>query len=154
MKYLVLSLFLTISLGCSTSNKLEKPESSIVSKEFSNEVRTKLLGKWCGTKKHDDGLLQQWNVERHEDGSYRVDFSTTASDGSQENWSEFGMWGVRYPIYFTAVQGFSGENGPYRANTKDPDLYDAYTIIEIEEEHFTYKSFTSGNTFTLHRKCN
>ena len=112
MKYLVLCLFLTIPLGCTTSNKLEKPESSIVSKEFSNEVRTKLLGKWCGTKKHDDGLLQQWNVERQEDGSYRVDFSTTASDGSQESWSEFGLWGVRYPIYMIqhGMGAFTGQS--------------------------------------------
>ncbi len=118
-------------------------------KEETAQARALLLGDWYGEKTHDDGVLQRWHVKRAADGSYLIHFLITNPDGSNEEWAEAGIWGVRKPIYFTAVRAFVGPEGTQAADTTDYGLYDAYSIVNLTEDEFTYKSYTSGNEFTL-----
>jgi hypothetical protein len=144
---------MTFIFGCSNTLSQQNTVSSIASKDLNNSTRQLLLGTWCGEKKHENGVLQKWIVYRESTGLYKIDFKTVDTNNVVNNWSEFGIWGVRYPIYFTIVQGFDDGNSVSRANTADPDLYDAYNILNVNKTSFTYNSFASGNTFTINRKC-
>lgn len=116
-------------------------------------MRYMMLGEWCGQKTHRDGTYQKWLVYRFPDGTYKIDFTKIGLNGDAENWGEYGMWGIRNPIYFTAMRGFieNGEVDP--ADPTDATYYDAYRVLSLTETEFTYKSYTSGNTFTVNRQC-
>lgn len=135
--------------GCATSNKTNTNDN----RTLTAESRALLIGKWCGKKEHTNGDQQLWTMHRHKDGTYKVEFHLTKSDGTQSHWGEYGIWGVRHPIYFTASRVFMDTAGQMPLNTNDPDLYDAYEIQTLTPDTFTYKSFASGNIFTVSKNC-
>ena len=135
--------------GCAGLNEGEFGQD----KSATIKMRSLMLGKWCGEKKHEDDTYQKWLVDRFPDGTYRIDFTTVSSSGEEESWGEYGLWGIRAPIYFTAMRGFI-ENGQLTpADPTDPLFYDAYKVVSLTEHNFTYKSYTSGNEFTVKRQC-
>ena len=149
MKYLLLLTLLLTSVG-----NLAAEDSIETNKEKTAEMRELLIGKWCGSKQLADGDHQRWIVNRKSDGTYAIKFTLTKKDKSAETWGEYGIWGIRYPIYFTASRGFIDETGTLPADTNTPSLYDAFTLINLTSDSFTYKSLTSGNTFTINKQCN
>ena len=66
---------------------------------------------------------------------------------------EYGFWGIRNPIYFTSMRGFIENGQPTPADPTTPAFYDAYKIELLTEQEFTYRSYTSGNAFTVKRQC-
>ncbi len=116
-------------------------------------MRQMMLGVWCGEKKFEDGGYQKWLVERFPDGTYRIDFTKTSPGGRADTWGEFGIWGIRKPIYFTAMRGVIQNDRAAQVDPTNPDLYDAYKVLSLTEQEFTYRSYTSGNTFTIKRQC-
>ncbi|MGY0216466.1 hypothetical protein ACWJJH_03645 [Endozoicomonadaceae bacterium StTr2] len=152
MKYLPL-VFVVLAEVCLASQAGEQPKTSPESLEQKNNAAREMLqGEWCGSKTYPNGARQQWVVNRHEDGTYRIDFLTNHYDET-ESWSEIGIWGVRFPVYFTATRGFVDEKGQYPAKTTKPDLYEAYQIDEVSEDSFSYISFRSGNRYRITRNC-
>ncbi len=149
MKY----LFLLTLLITSTAS-LADEASVAANKEKTAQMREMLIGKWCGSKHLADGDYQRWMVNRKSDGTYAIKFTLTKKDKTSETWGEYGIWGIRYPIYFTAVRGFIDEGSSFPADTNTPTLYDAFRVKNLTSDSFTYKSFTSGNTFTVSKKCN
>jgi hypothetical protein len=119
--------------------------------EDSVEARQLMIGSWLGVKHFEDGRIQRWLVKRQPDGIYFVHFQIIETNGEMDEWQEVGVWGVRKPIYFTAMRGFVENDNIIPADTDDAVFYDAYRIIELNEQQFTYRSFTSGNEFSLNK---
>ena len=135
--------------GCASINDSEFGRD----KSTTIKMRTLMLGVWRGEKNHDDGTYQKWLVTRFPDGTYRIDFSKVSPTGRKESWGEYGLWGIRNPIYFTAMRGFIENSNPTPADPTDSTFYDAYKVVLLTEQEFTYKSYTSGSTFTIKRQC-
>lgn len=145
-------LALSVVTLLSACEAFMKPATtSTASAEETNNARKILIGHWLGEKKHDNGQLQKWLVHRRADGIYRIDFRTTETDGTIDQWSEVGIWGVRLPIYFTAMRGRVDGEKVEPANGAIAAYYDAYRVLELSDDAFTYNSYASGNTFTVRR---
>lgn len=147
------SLFLSTLLLITCTHSLADTASVESNKQKTIEMRDILIGKWCGNKHLANGDYQIWTVNRHADGTYQINFTLTKKDKTKSTWGEYGIWGVRYPIYFTAVRGFIDKAEKFPADTTSPDLYDAFSIKSMTKESFTYKSLTSGNVFTISKNC-
>lgn len=146
---IIFSLFTLIAIGCASTNNSDFAQD----KSITVNMRSLLVGEWCGEKTHDDGTYQKWLITRFLDGTYRIDFTKVSSTGEEEQWGEYGLWGIRAPIYFTAMRGFVEDGLLVPADPTEPAFYDAYSVVLLAEGEFTYKSYTSGNTFTVRRQC-
>lgn len=153
MYKLAVLILLVFLAGCASNGIQPSSTEATFDREVTNEMRKKMIGEWCGDKWYDDGSYRKWWVNRLEDGTYKIDFTNINAEGTVKNTSEYGLWGVRAPIYFSAMRGFIEDNRPIPADTTRADLYDAYKILELTHEEFKYKSYTSGNEFVLRRSC-
>jgi hypothetical protein len=144
---LACTLLLVFAAGAATSkDRIEWHRPAVT-----EAAREKMLGTWYGEHQADDGSRKRWVIVRSVDGSYVADFEIIDISGAARRQSEFGIWGIRYPIYFTSVQGFDEDRQRYPADTSDPSLYDAYRVIAQDNDRFQYVSYTSGNTFEVRR---
>ena len=154
---LISAIFISLAL---TSNAFageinaEKSDSEVFDHATTIQIRAQLIGRWYGEKQLDDESVQKWIVTRQDDGTYVIKFKTIAKDGSVESWVEAGIWGVRSPIYFTAMRSYIENDDAVAADTTDASLYDAYKIVKIDQNSFTYKSYTSGNEYTVKKVAN
>ncbi len=148
---LTFSLIFLLLLGCSgDKNSQFKYEKDI---NINIDMRTMMLGEWCGEKILDNGTYQKWVINRFEDGIYKIEFTQIRTNGAESECGEYGLWGIRNPIYFSAMRGFITNGQQRPADTTKSSFYDAYEIVLLTESEFTYKSFKSGNTFTINRQC-
>ena len=153
MKNIILITAILLLTSCATSEFTKIKNNSEQSKLETAHAKKLMLGTWCGQHTDEDGSISQSTVNRFKDGTYQIDFKEKNKNGVEESWAEFGIWGIRLPIYFTVLQGFIENEQPYLANTEDSSLYDAYKVVELTESVFTYDSYTSGNRFTITRQC-
>jgi hypothetical protein len=128
------------------SDKFESHPPAVTEK-----AREQLLGKWYGDQVLKDGTRQRWLITRSSEGAYISEFETTDVTGKSDRQTEIGYWGIRYPIYFTTVQYFKEGDRSYPADTRDPSLYDAYRVMNLDDSGFRYRSYTSGTVFEVKR---
>lgn len=152
IRFFVLFFALAVA-SCASQNEIAPLPEFGQDKEITENFRSQMLGDWCGEMTLEDGSVQKWTVLRLENGSYRIDFDKTDLAGTTESWTEYGLWGVRAPIYFTATRGFIDEDETKPADTSDPAYYDAYKILSLNEHEFSYQSYTSGRVFSISREC-
>lgn len=114
-------------------------------------ARKQLIGNWYGDQFTKDGSHQRWLIKRTIDGAYVAVFEALNASGKLERQSEMGMWGIRYPIYFTAVQAFRIGGFTEPADSTDATLYDAYRVVKLDDRRFRYESYTSGTVFEMRR---
>ncbi len=159
------TLVLTASLACTTDLDANSASSTAATPApdtdgtqvewhppaVTEAARGKMIGTWYGERDNKDGGRTRWVIVRAVDGSYASDFETRTASGDVETESETGIWGIRYPIYFTSVRGFREGGRQIRADTSEPSLYDAYRVLAIDETRFVYASYTSGTIFEVRR---
>lgn len=117
-------------------------------------ARSILLGEWCGESDNNKtGTYVTWWVNRYRDGRYKTDITEYSPEGEAISWSEYGIWGVTSPVYFTAMRSLEQQRQLVPTDLSDPTYYDAYKIIALTEQTFTYESFASGQRFTQKRQC-
>ena len=134
--------------------KPEKTDFEFYDRAITADARAELVGRWYGEKAQDDQSIKKWVVTRQDDGTYELKYKIIAKDGTMEIGVEFGIWGVRLPIYFTAMRGYLENGEMVDADTTDASLYDAYKITMVDKNSFTYHSYTSGNQFTVKKVDN
>lgn len=136
--------------GCATSPgaiDAHKPEL-----EMSSQARrVMMLGRWYGRAPTTDGGLREWLVERNPEGTYAVRFRTRDGDGTVTEQVEVGEWGVSGPVYFTLMKGWVVDDEFRPADPTDGYFSDAYEILHLDAESMTYRSYDTGNTFTVRR---
>ena len=113
--------------------------------------RDLLVGTWRGDAPVKGGGNVTWEMIRHADGTYRVNFMRTDVQGLVTAQSEVGIWGVSGGVYFSATRGFAEANGIEAAYTTDPALYDTYRIDLLTADMFEYESLSTGNRYIVRR---
>lgn len=158
MRILIISkvFVMLIITGCATTNTStvavtsKKPSLSISQEETWNLM----IGKWYGSQPTKDGGKVQEIMERSPQGTYKITFRVYEKDGKYKEQSEAGHWGVSGPIYFTIFRGWVKNNQLSPSNPADPYNYDAYKIINLNNEVFEYESYSSGNKYTNKKVSN
>lgn len=147
MKISVTMLLTCLLAACSTTPKVDaiKPEDST----GIAERRALMLGTWFGDTETKEGGRRMHIVDRYTDGTMRIRFRIIKADGSIFEQQEVAIWGIAGPIYFSATQGFVENNKMLRADTSDPHLYDAYEILELDEDTFRYRHVDNGNEYEI-----
>ncbi len=139
--------------GCALQNT-----SSVAVIEAKPEVKvseerrwTLMIGKWYGSQPTKEGGLKQHIVERYPNGSYKIIFKVTDSNGGTKESVEVGNWGISGPIYFTIFRGWLHGSELEQSNPSSPYNYDAYNIVSLADEHFEYSHVTTGNSYKIQR---
>ncbi|WP_237066087.1 hypothetical protein [Microbulbifer guangxiensis] len=146
----VLSVFLlSLLTACTSTAPVDaiKPDDSLAT----TERRNKMIGTWFGDTVTKDGGRKMHIVQRHPDGTQRIDFKLIGADGTVTEQSEIGVWGISGPIYFVAIRGFIEGQQVYPADTSSPYLYDAYEILELTPQVFRYRHMDNDNEYMISR---
>ena len=110
-----------------------------------------MVGMWYGDQPTKDGGRRQWLLERNVDGTYHINFRTTQKNGTINDDAEFGQWAISGPVYFSSFRGWVRETGVKPSDPSNSYNYDAYRIIQLNNEVFEYEHFSTGNRFTVRR---
>ena len=108
-----------------------------------------MIGRWYGSQPAKGGGTRQHIMHRFSDGTYKVTVKHVKKNGEIELNSEVGQWGVVGPVYFSIFRGWIEAYGVEESDTSNPYNYDAYEIIRLTNEIITYKSYSSGTTYSL-----
>lgn len=135
--------------GATSNTAITNIKATLSSNEQDNWDR--MIGKWYGKQPTKEGGVREWVIDRKADGVNVVDFRTIDSNNDVYRKIEIGEWGISGPIYFTIYKASVENDVLYPVAPGDPYNYDAYQIITLTDEHFTYKSFSTGNEFTVKR---
>lgn len=150
MKNHFIILFILLSfIGCAKETTVKENNFELYSKEDAAITRNLLIGSWYGEKLIHGDSQQKWVMTRFSDGTYSVKFQLKDKNGQIDGWTEEGIWGAKKPIYFTATRIYIDKGKASPANINDAALYDAYRIIELTNEKFSYYSYSSGKIFTV-----
>lgn len=113
--------------------------------------RDQLVGTWFGEALLRDGGRRQ-QLTRHEaDGSFRIHFRVENALGEVTDITTTGLWGLSGPTYFTLTRGWLTEAGLQPADPTQAYLADAYQVLELTGRRLRYRSYESGNEYTLER---
>lgn len=93
-----------------------------------------LVGNWVGETTGATGGKRRFLAQHFKDGTLRVTFKDEQPDGHAGIEEYVGSWGVSGSIYFRTLTGVA--TGPYRDRV--------YAILEIDDGHFEFESFSPG----------
>lgn len=133
--------------ACTTTPKVDamKPEES----KGAAERRSLMIGTWFGDTETVDGGRKMHIVDRYADGTMRIRFKVIGGDEKVFEQSEISVWGISGEIYFTATRGYIEGDKIVPADTSRAYLYDAYQILEINEDTFRYRHVSNGNEYQI-----
>jgi|SRR5579859_3373375 len=150
------SIICIIGLLCSTGCALQANQPPVIGIEpatdsASLQRRQFMVGTWLEESALADGTSRRELVDRNVDGHYRMQFRTYNKDGTHEDQIEVGEWGISGNIYFTITKGWMIDGVLMSSDLTEPDYYDAYTIIKLTADEFTYKSVVIPDVYTARR---
>ncbi len=122
-----------------------KPELSTSSKM----MWQLMVGRWYGSQPTIDGGSRDWVVERFVNGTYKTRFVFFKPDGSVEEQTEYGEWGISGGIYFSITKGRIENERLIPNDRTDPYHRNAYKIVELNDDEFVYESLSTGNHFSV-----
>ena len=91
-------------------------------------------------------------VGGYPDGTYKIDSRQTNKDGTKNDSTEVGQWGISGDIYFSIFRGRLINKEILPVNPSNPYNYDAYKILQLNNEIFEYQATSSNHRFTAKRK--
>jgi hypothetical protein len=110
-----------------------------------------LVGKWYGQHVDHSGNRIEWVIDRRQRGAYQVNVRTISAGGRVSESIEVGEWGVSGRVYFTIFKGWMREGGYVANDPADPSSRDAFHIVALTEDAFTYEHVVTGNRYTVKR---
>ncbi|KGK00636.1 hypothetical protein [Thalassotalea sp. ND16A] len=111
--------------------------------------REQLIGNWHRSEHLENENFSEY-AQLFADGTFMFTFYTYNLDGSLiEEISELGDWGLVGDIHFTITKEAVENQQVYAADMEDEDNYQAYKIIKIDANEFSYQHLLSGESFTL-----
>ena len=149
---LALATLLSIQLSYATSNTSDKQvtlKKPVIISDF--EKWGYMIGKWYGRQSTKEGGTKQELMTRSADGTYVVQFTVERKDGSKVYQTEAGHWGISGNIYFSIYRGWFREGKLIPSDSSNPHNYDAYQILELNNDKFQYKHANSGNEYIVNK---
>lgn len=153
MKYAGPLVVVLMLLGCATPHTSE----TVVSPSKPGLSRSEhqkwilMVGKWYGRQPAKEGGIHEWIAEKDVQGRYKIRFLETDKGGKVSESTEVGDWGISGPVYFTIFRGWIRDDRFFPNDPTDPYNRDAYRIIYLTEEAFSYQHFTDGSRYTVKR---
>lgn len=141
------------SLTAGEADSLEKPVDAN-KPEPESQVYARhamMIGKWLGEAPTKEGGVRRWLVERFENGTYKIHFQTMSRNTIVKDTIEVGFWGISGPVYFGIYRGNVQNGELVLSDPSDPYNYDAYEILELDENRFRYRHYETGNEFELRK---
>ena len=150
---IILFIFTAILLtGCASKRTSSEEISSAKPRILSDEqTRNLMIGKWYGSQALKDGGIREELAYKAEDGTYQLEFQFSDKDGKKTTQIEVGNWGISGSTYFSIFRGWMKDSKLKPSNPKSHSNYDAYRIIELNDEIFEYQHMNSGNKYKLKR---
>ncbi|MFD2178292.1 hypothetical protein [Veronia pacifica] len=150
MRAILLALFMAVT-GCLTitSNEptdLVKPDLT----EGSKQQWNLMIGSWYGKQPSKNGGHSEWIVNRYADGTYNIKFKFADSSQSEE----VGEWGISGGIYFSIFKGWLKKSQFRPADPADPYNRDAYDILSLTEDAFSYRHRETGDVYRVIKVAN
>ncbi len=113
--------------------------------------RQQLIGHWYRSEQQGDEHYSEF-AQLRADGSFCFTFYVFQKDGTLvDEISEFGDWGVVGNIHFTITKSEQIAGKDYPADLENEDNYQAYRIVKLTENEFTYEHIVTGESYTLSR---
>lgn len=150
-KLISIALVLSLVAGCQSVHTSTNQVSTVKAdlSESQEKIWKKMIGRWYGSQPTKEGGTRQQITERYSDGTYKITIKNITKSGELNISSEVGQWGVVARVYFSIFRGWITENGIVPSDPSDPYNYDAYEILELTDESFKYKSYSSGTIYSL-----
>ena len=108
-----------------------------------------LVGNWVGETTGATGGKRRFLAQHFGDGTLRVTFKDEQPDARIEEY--VGSWGVSGSIYFRTLTGVATGNVTDAADPAGAGRDRVYAILEIDDEHFEFESFSPGTKTTARR---
>lgn len=114
--------------------------------------RDLLIGKWYRSAVNEQGENISEYAELTVDGSFEFTFIIHHADGSiAHQIIELGDWGLVGDIHFTITKSEIIEDEHYVVDLAEPDNYNAYRVIALTNQTFTYQHVVSEEIFISRR---
>ena len=110
-----------------------------------------IVGNWVGETMAEGGSKRRFLAQHFEDGTLRVTIRSDERGGRESIEQHLGSWSISGAIYFTTVAGSFEQRAVEGTVGEDAGNMNAYEILEIDEEHFVYESFSPRAKFSAHR---
>ena len=117
-------------------------------------VHELIVGNWVGETSIEGSGRRRFLAEHFEDGTFRLTFKTSETDGPGCIDQYVGNWGISGPIYFTIVTDTLTGHPVEATNLGSAGKNNAYAILEIDDELFEYESFSPREKFQALRVGN
>ncbi len=156
LRTLITLLLLCSLAGCrEDSGKIKLPTLELNWHTSSTDDRQAnwdaMVGRWYGDQMDEDGDRTQWITQRYADGTYQVEFRSTARNGRTEDSTELGQWGMAGPVYFGFFRGWLEGDTFTPSDPSQADNYDAYQVISLNADHMIYQSLTTDIRYEARR---
>ena len=99
----------------------------------------------------EGGHKRRFLAEHSEDGTFRLTFKADEPDDRESTEQYVGSWSISGAIYFTTVNWSASESATEAMGKEDTSNVSAYEILEIDDKHFEYESFSSRAKFAARR---
>lgn len=117
-----------------------------------NYPRELLFGKWYRNTTDDDGNHLSEYAHMAADGTFEFSFIYHDEKGDiSQQIIETGDWGIVGDIHFTITKGEFIDEEHYPVDLNDPDNYNAYRVVELTNQTFTYQHITTEEIFSSRR---
>lgn len=117
-----------------------------------NYSREMLVGKWYRSDTSENGQQVSEYGEIAIDGSFEFTFIYHNNDGSIERQViELGDWGLVGDIHFTITKSEFIEEEHYAVDLAEADNYNAYRVLELNNQIFKYQHIVSNEIFISRR---
>ena len=117
-----------------------------------NYDRKLLVGSWYGAKVDAENFTETEYAEIAIDGSYEFHFTKHNAQGILVEQSfELGDWGLVGDIHFTIAKSELIDEQQFSVDFADPNTYQAYKVIELNNQIFKYQHIVSQEVFILRR---
>lgn len=109
-----------------------------------------LLGHWHGEYELN-GDRHQWLIERKSDGTYRLMFQRCRDQQLIWSHTEIGNWRIQQNYYTKIARLIIDEAGLHRPDTPRHVYLNAYEVLDLDEEEFSYRHSLNKANFHSYR---
>lgn len=110
-----------------------------------------MIGHWVGQSPIEAGAQRRVLLQRFADGTFEVTFETWRGEQPALVEKQVGQWGLSGPVYFTITTGWVDGNRIDPTQLGAPYFYDAYRVVDLQDDRFEYESFSDGRRYVMHR---
>ncbi len=115
-----------------------------------HNARDILIGTWFRYQDQSNNQLTE-QAQFYQDGQFEFTFSTIKNGIIVDQIVEIGEWGLVGNIHFTITKAEKINGMLYPADLTDPGNYQAYTVLKLTNQQFSYQHVEDNDCYHLVR---